>query len=139
GRQLPLVTERVLVLVDGSPASLRAVRRAARLAGAIHAGLIAAVVVTPSSERQPFDRQRDLKEVLDDAVDLGAEVVHVDAKDVAAGREEVGRGRGVTHVVLPFRPVAGLSRVLERPLPERILDVLPDVELHLVGATPRSR
>src|SRR6478609_10809281 len=39
GQQLPLVTDRVIVLVDGSPASLRAVRRAAMLAGAVHAAL----------------------------------------------------------------------------------------------------
>ncbi len=47
GQQLPLVTERVLVLLDGSPASRRAVRRAAKLAGIIHGALIAVVVETP--------------------------------------------------------------------------------------------
>ena len=39
GQQLPLVTDRVLVLVDGSPATPRAVRRAAMLAGTLHATL----------------------------------------------------------------------------------------------------
>ena len=52
GQQLPLVTDRVIVLVDGSPASLRAVRRAAMLAGAVHAALVAAVVETPESIRR---------------------------------------------------------------------------------------
>ena len=50
GQQLPLVTERVLVLVDGSPASPRAVRRAAALAGALHAAFVAVVVETPETE-----------------------------------------------------------------------------------------
>jgi two-component system, OmpR family, sensor histidine kinase KdpD len=58
GQQLGLVTERVIVLVDGSPASHRAVRRAADLAAAIKGSLIAAVVDTPASERLPFDRAR---------------------------------------------------------------------------------
>src|SRR4029077_7829621 len=51
GQQLPLVTERVLVLVDGTPAAMRAVRRAASLAGALHGGLVAVAVETPASER----------------------------------------------------------------------------------------
>ena len=32
-----------------------------------------------------FDRSRDLQEAIDDAVDLGAEVVRVEARDTAAG------------------------------------------------------
>ena len=44
------------------------------------------------AEHQPFDRPRDLQEALDDAVDLGAEVVRVEAADVASGRR-AGRAR----------------------------------------------
>jgi two-component system, OmpR family, sensor histidine kinase KdpD len=135
GQQLPLVTERVLVLVDGSPASLRAVRRGARLAGAIHATLIALVIETPDLERQPFDQRRNLQEVIDDAVDLGADVIKVDAPDLATGLEQVARSRRVTHVVLPHRPAAGLRRRFERPLLDRLLERLPEVEVHVVGPT----
>src|SRR3974390_2200561 len=42
--ELPLVTERVLVLVDESRAGPRAIRRAARLASLLHGSLIALVV-----------------------------------------------------------------------------------------------
>src|SRR4029078_5427882 len=45
GRELPLITDRVLVLVDGSRASMRAVRRAAALAGALPAAFLAGGVV----------------------------------------------------------------------------------------------
>jgi two-component system, OmpR family, sensor histidine kinase KdpD len=138
GQQLPLVTDRVLVLVDGSPASLRAVRRAANLAGAIHAAFVAVVVVTPELERQPFDRNRDLQEALDDALDLGADVVRVEAADVVTGLAEVARAHRATHVVLPHREVMGLKRLRERPLVDRLMERLPDVELHVVGATHRS-
>ncbi len=50
GPRLALVTERVVVLVDGSNASRRAVRRAAHLASALHGALIAVVVDTPNAE-----------------------------------------------------------------------------------------
>ena len=134
GRQLPLVTDRVLVLVDGSPASLRAVRRAANLAATMHAAFVAVVVETPEAERQPFDRRRDLQEALDDAVDLGATVVRVEAADVLSGLEEVARARRATHLVLPHREVTGLTRLRERPLVDRLIERLPDVEVHIVGA-----
>lgn len=133
GQQLPLVTDRVVVLIDGSPASRRAVRRGASLASAMHAALLAVVVETPDSEGLPFDRKRDLQEVLDDAVDLGAEVIKVEAKDLASGLTEVVRSRKATHLVLPFRETSGLKRVLERPLIDQLLEHVPDLELHVVG------
>ena len=137
GQQLPLVTDRVVVLVDGSPASRRAVRRGASLASAIHGALLAVVVETPDSEGLPFDRKRDQQEVLDDAVDLGAEVVTVEAKDLSSGLVEVVRSRKATHLVLPFRETGGLKRVLERPLIDQLLEQIPDLELHVVGHESR--
>jgi len=138
GQQLPLVTERVLVLIDGSPASRKAVRRAAKLAGIIHGALIAVVVETPEADRQPFDRNRDLQEVIGDATDLGASIVRAEAKDLASGLEEVAKTRRATHLVLPHRESGGLRRAFERPLVDRLLERLPDVELHLVGANGRT-
>ena len=126
------------MLVDGSPASPRAVRRAATLAGAIHARFVAVVVETPEIDRQPFDRTRDLQEAIDDAVDLGAEVVRVEAPDVATGLEQVARARRATHLVLPYRESrGGLGRLREQPLVDRLIERLPDVELHVVGPGAR--
>ncbi len=139
GQQLPLVTDRVLVLVDGSPATGRAVRRAAMLAGALHAAFVAVVVDTPDFERQAFDRTRDIQEALDDAVDLGAEVVRVEAADMVSGLERVARSHGATHLVLPHREVAGLKRLRERSLVDRLIERVPDVELHVVGAVEARR
>jgi two-component system, OmpR family, sensor histidine kinase KdpD len=138
GWQLPLVTERVLVLVDGSSASPRAVRRAANLAGALHALLVAVVVTTPEAERQSFDRTRDLQEALDDALDLGAEVERIEAPDLAAGLTKVARDRRATHLVVPHVEVRGLKRLTQRALIDRLLEAMPDVELHVIGARPDS-
>ncbi len=139
GGRLPLVTDRVLVLVDGSPASIRAIRRAARLAAALHAAFIATVVETPMTDRQPFDRQRDLQEAIDDAVDLGAEIVRIEAADVASGVEEAARLRRATHVFLPHHEVQGLRRLVERPLVDRLVASMPDLEVHSVGSVPTAR
>jgi two-component system sensor histidine kinase KdpD len=136
GGQLTLVTERVLVLLDGSPACARAVRRAAALAGHLNAALVAVVVETPESERYSFDQRRDLQEAIDDAVDLGADVARVEARDVVDGLEQVARSRRATHVVLPQRAMKGMARFTERPLADRLLQRIPELEVHLVGALP---
>jgi two-component system sensor histidine kinase KdpD len=134
GGRLPLVTDRVLVLVDGSPASIRAIRRAAKLAAALHAAFIATVVETPQTDRLPFDQQRDLQEAIDDAVDLGAEIVRIEAADVASGVEEAARLRRATHIFLPHHEVQGLRRLVERPLVDRLVERMPDLEVHSVAA-----
>jgi two-component system sensor histidine kinase KdpD len=140
GFQLPLVTDRVVVLVDGSPAAGRAVRRAALLASALHAGLFAVVVDTPEAARQSFDRARDVQEALDDAVDLGATVVRVESPDLATGLESAIRANRATHLVLPHHGETGLRRLRQRPLADRLLERIPDLEIHMIGpaATPQG-
>jgi two-component system sensor histidine kinase KdpD len=131
--QLHLVRERVLVLVDVGGAAGRAIRRAARLASAIHAALVAVVVETPESGRRPFDRERDLQEAIDDAVDLGATVIRVEARDVASGLEEACRTQGATHLVVPYGPSSRRRSPFAAALPDRLVAALPGIEVHLVG------
>jgi two-component system sensor histidine kinase KdpD len=137
GESLPLVTDRVVVLVDGSPASVRAIRRAATLAAALRAAFVAVVVETPSADGRTFDASRDLQEAIDDAIDLGADVVRTEATDEAEALASIAARRRATHVFVPYREVGGLRRIRERSLVERVLERLPDVEVHAVG--PPSR
>ena len=132
GLQLPLVTDRVVVLVDGGGGSRRAIRNAAELAGALHAALVAAVIDTPRSQQMPFNQQRDLQEAIDDAVDLGATVVRREAADVPSGLEDVVRSRRATHLVLAVKSREGMRRITERPISEVLLERLPAIRLHLV-------
>jgi two-component system sensor histidine kinase KdpD len=138
GGSLPLVTDRVLVYLDGGPASHRAVRRACTLAGAIHAALVAVVVETPDASRSTFDQSRDLQEAIDDATDLGAEILRVPAADVVSGLEQAVRDRGATHLVIAHQGGRGLRRLVERPLADRLMERMPDLEVHLVAARPRE-
>jgi len=139
GATIPLVADRVLVLVDGGAGSMRAVRTGAELAGALHAALVAVVVETPDDGRMPFDQKRDLQEAIDDAVDLGATVVRVEASDIATGLAQVATARRASHVVLPFRPREGFKRLTQRPLSEQILERLPQIKVHLVADKPKPQ
>ena len=133
GDRLTLVTERVLVLVDGSPACPRAIRRAAHLASMLRGSLAAVVVETPDAARRSFDAVRDLQEAIDDAVDLGAEILHVESDDVAEGVERAVRKRRATHLVLPHSPSSGVQRLRGPSLVDRILRDVPELEVHVVG------
>jgi two-component system, OmpR family, sensor histidine kinase KdpD len=135
---LPLTTERVLVLVDGQPSAVRAVRRAAGVASAVHGSLVALVVETPRDAGRPSIEGRTRQEAIDDAVDLGAQVIRLEASDVAAGVIHAARERGATHVVLPHEERGSLDRLRRPSLADLVLRALPDVEVHVVAARPAS-
>jgi two-component system sensor histidine kinase KdpD len=140
GAQRPIqtVSERVLVLVDDSPATPRALRRAAATAAILRAQLLAVVVQTPADAATPSPRARKLREHLDDATDLGAEILVVEASDPADGIVSVASGRRVTRLVLPYRASGALDRVRRSPLAERILERLPNLEITIVADAPHS-
>jgi two-component system sensor histidine kinase KdpD len=130
------VTERIVVLVDGSRAAKRAVRRAAELAGELHGQLIAMHVDSPQAAQMSSDQQRTLRENLDDAIDLGAEVVSAEAPDVATGVSDVARVRRATHIVVPYQRPSGFGRFRGRSLVDELADRIGDAELHVVTAPP---
>ncbi len=132
-RRLPAVSERVLVVLDGRRSCRRAVRRAASLSGALHALLIAAAVETPSVGMS-HDRRQDLQENVDYAVDLGAEIVRLEAPDLVTGVLEIARSRRIAHVVLVQESRTVVDRLLRHSLADRLLQQLPGVEVHLVAA-----
>ena len=127
------VTERVLVLVDMSPATPRALRRAAATAAVLRAPLLALVVETPADASASSEQKRRIREYLDDATDLGAEIVTVEAQDVAEGVVQVAETRRVTRLVMPYRTSSTLERVRRSPLAERILERLPTLEVTIVA------
>ena len=131
------VTERVLALVDESVECRRALRRAASIASALHAPLLAVAVETPGVQLSR-DRQQNIQSNLDYAVDLGAEIIRGETTDLARGLEEVVRDRRVTHLVLVHRPHRGLhlGRV---SLADHLLDSVPGLEVHLVGASAPAK
>ncbi len=130
------VSERVLVLVDSSPATPRALRRAAATAAVLRAPLLAVVVETPAEASASSERNRRLREYLDDATDLGAEIVSVEAADVAEGVASVATARRVTRLVMPHRTTSALERMRRSSLADRILERLPTLEITIVGDAP---
>ena len=127
------VSERVLVLVDDSPAAARALRRAAASAAVLRAPLLALVVETSASAAAPTERVRRIRECLDDATDLGAEILVVEASDVAEGIVRIVRARRVTRLVLPHRAASAMERVRRSSLADRVIEQVPSLEVSIVA------
>jgi two-component system sensor histidine kinase KdpD len=138
-RGLAPLSERVLVAVDDRPVSRRALRRGAMIASAMGASLVAAVIVTPEVARLPFDRERDLRENVAYADDLGAELVRFEAPDLVAGLVDVAASRRVTHIVLPRQELRGLARLRSVSPADALLERMPEIEVHLIGTGPAPR
>jgi two-component system sensor histidine kinase KdpD len=117
-------------IVDESPDCRRALRRAASLSSSLRAPLLAVALESPSIQ-QSRDRMANLQANIDYAVDLGAEVIRGEARDLARGLSEVIDERRVEHLVLVRKPRGGLS--LGPSLAERLMDANPSLEIHLVN------
>jgi len=130
---LPSVSERVLVSVDDRPVSRRTIRGAAAYASALRAPLAAVVIETPEIERLPFDRQRDLRENVEFAADLGAEILRFQAADVVSGLEHVARSRRITDLFVGHLAREGVNRWLKSSPIDQLVGQLPDLQIHIIG------
>ena len=91
------------------------------------------MVDTPADAGAPSERLRQIREQLDDATDLGAEIVTVEASDLAEGVVQVAQGRRVTRLVMPYRSSTTMERVRRSPLADRILERMPSLEITIVA------
>jgi two-component system sensor histidine kinase KdpD len=137
-RRLSSVSERVLVLIDDSDATSRALRRAAATAAVLRAPLLALVVETPADAAAASEPSRRIREHLDDATDLGAEILFVEASDVAEGVARIVKARRVSRLVMPHRPMGAFERLRRTSLADRILERVPRLEITIVAEAPEA-
>ena len=96
------------------------------------------VVETPADVAAPSERARRIREHLDDAADLGAEIISVEATDLAEAIAGIARARRVTRLVMAYRPSGALERLRLKPLADRILERIPKLEITIVAEAPAA-
>ncbi len=132
------IQERLLALITPDPQSQRVVRRAARSAQRLD-GELDLLYVRPYG-REPSAQEREQLEALRRlAAVLGCHLLIEEGDDVAEVAARVARERGTTYVLMG---VPGERRGLRRfgePLHDRLLKLLPGVDLRIVAdrAEPR--
>ncbi len=129
-------TERVMVAFDARPHANELLRVGWRLARGLKAPLIAVTVDPSPPLRTPADAnnadQRALQDHLRLAQDLGAEVVHVHGRDVAAELARVARERHVTQIVVGQPSRGRWQELLRRSVVNRLLRLSTGADIHVV-------
>ncbi|MGE0598854.1 MAG: sensor histidine kinase KdpD [Dehalococcoidia bacterium] len=120
--------ERVLVLLDNTPASEVAIRRAWRLAHAFNGELFAAYPA-------PLLKEQGMTHILTVALDLNAATREIPGADLLAELSGVIASEGITHVTLVAEPRGRLMPFARPTLADRLLDRHPHLDVHLVRAT----
>jgi len=122
--------ERVVVLLDNTPASEVAVRRAWRLANAFDGDLFAAYV-------GHLEREQGMTHILTVAMDLNAALRELPGEDVLNELSALVRKENVQHVVLLTEPASGFAGIRRRTLADRVLEAHPHLTVHLVSRERR--
>jgi two-component system, OmpR family, sensor histidine kinase KdpD len=125
------VSERLLALVSARPSSQRLARRAWRSAQRLGAELDLLYVKRPggSLNGQEEDQLAALRKL---AAALGAHLIVEEGRDVAETAARVAAERGTTYVLIGKpRSATGLRR-FGVSLPERLLEVMPGVDIRIV-------
>ncbi|MBI2760791.1 MAG: universal stress protein [Chloroflexi bacterium] len=129
--------ERVLVTVTEQQQSKAIMRRGWRIASALHAELLAVHV---DCGRRLNDNERlNLESHLRLAEDLGAQVVRLSGRDVATAIAQYCRQEHVTQVVVGHSHHSRLEELLRGSVVNRLLRLLPDVDIHVIAERPEQR
>jgi len=126
------ISERLLALVEPYPGSQRLVRRAWRSAQRLGADLDL-LWVAPPSGRLSNEQERSLSALRQLSSILGARLLVEESDDVPGTVADVAQRHGSTYILMGrSRPARGLAR-LRTPLPQRLMELLPGVDVRIVA------
>jgi two-component system sensor histidine kinase KdpD len=126
------VGERLLALVEPYPGAQRLVRRAWRSAQRLGSQLDLLWVAPPGREPDA-EQERHLQALRQLASVLGADLIIEPGDDIPDTVARIARERGSTYILLGrSRPARGLTR-LRVPLPQRLMQALPGVDVRIVA------
>jgi two-component system, OmpR family, sensor histidine kinase KdpD len=126
------VGERLLALVEPYPGAQRLVRRAWRSAQRLGGQLDLLWVAPPGRDPDP-EQERHLQALRQLASVLGIDLIVEPGDDIPDTVAQIARERGSTYILLGrSRPARGLAR-LRVPLPQRLMQALPGVDVRIVA------
>lgn len=124
-RQVLEPAEDVLVAISGRASSEALVRRGVRLARRL--GGLCMVVMVGTQEGVTRERYQKL------AAQLGASYVALGGPDVGKGIIEAAQLANVRHLFMGQSARRGLKGRLSKTLADRMIDALPDIDLHVIA------
>ncbi|HYE69295.1 MAG TPA: sensor histidine kinase KdpD [Anaerovoracaceae bacterium] len=130
-----IVSSKLLVCVNSSLSSSNSIRWAARASESFHAPWVAVYV-----DKMNNDNEAEIQENLDLARRLGAETVRLNGHDAAAIIAEYAKISGITNIVIgKTRTQKSLKDLFETGLEDKLISLLPNIEIHLIPESPKLR
>jgi two-component system sensor histidine kinase KdpD len=128
------VRERIAVCISSNPAAQHLIARGARMAQALDGELF--VVYVDMGQDTDARDQKSLQANVQFAENVGAAVVRVTGKSVAAAVSGVVHDKHITHVVFGRSATTGWRRYLYLSAIHRFLRDSPAVDVHIVTQEP---
>ena len=128
------VRERIAVCISSNPAAQHLIARGARMAQALDGELY--VIYVDMGQDAAEHHQRTLQANIHFAENVGASVVRVQGKTVAAAVAEVVHEKHITHVFFGRSATTGWRRYLYISAIHRFLRDAPAVDVHIVTQEP---
>lgn len=136
--QEKMANTKFLVCIGASPSSAKCLRWTARAAEAFHAHWIAVYV---EEEEMPTAKQKQgIRENMELAEKLGAEVTTLTGHDIAETIAEYARLSGITNIVVgKSRNKKTIKSLFEMDFEDRLISLLPHIEVHIIPDSALTR
>ena len=131
---------KLLICVGSSPSSAKCIRWTARTAKAFHAPWIAVYVENMESQYFTENEKKSIRDNLDLAERLGAEIVTLNGENIATVIAEYAKFSGITNIVVgKSRNKKTLKNLFEMDLEDKLISLLPSIEIHIIPGNPAPR
>jgi two-component system sensor histidine kinase KdpD len=125
--------ERLLISIGPYSGCEKLIRNACRLAASLHADCLVVYVETPELQRQGEAARTQVLKALKLAQELGAETSVLAGVDLVDTLLAFAHSRNVSKIVVGKSQRKNLSRLLRRPLSERLVEKASDVDVYVVA------
>ena len=135
-----MANTKLLVCIGASPSSAKCIRWTARAAEAFHASWAALYVESTESEELTAQQQKTIRENLDLAEKLGAELVNLTGHDIAVTVSEYAKLSGITNIVVgKSRNRKTLKNLFDMDFEDKLISLLPNIEIHIIPGSVAKR
>jgi two-component system sensor histidine kinase KdpD len=128
-----MANTKLLVCIGPSPSSAKCIRWTARAAETYNVSWVALYVESIESEYLTREQQKTIRENMDLAEKLGAEIVTLTGHDIAVTVSEYANHSGITNIVVgKSRNRKTLKNLFEIDFEDKLISLLPSAEIHII-------
>lgn len=135
-----MASTKLLVCIGPSPSSAKCIRWTARTSEAFCAPWVAVYVENMESRYLTENEQMNIKQNMDLAEQLGAEIVTLNGDDIASVIAQYAKMSGITNIVIgKSRNKKTLKNFFALDLEDQLITLIPGIEIHIIPGIPSQK